>query len=148
MADDYKIWLARAKSSLALSGNKTSDDVFYEDLCFQAQQAVEKALKALILYLGKEPDKTHNIVTLIKCLPWHINIPETVAEAVTLNDYAVQTRYPGDYTPIDSAEHENAVKIAGDCIKWVSRTIEKLENKAKLEQNQPALPGIDSFDDA
>jgi len=57
MAEEYKIWLARAKSNLALSKNKTFEDVFYEDLCFQAQQAVEKALKALLVYLDKEPEK-------------------------------------------------------------------------------------------
>jgi len=130
---DYKIWLARAKSNLALSKKKASKDVFYEDLCFQAQQAVEKALKALLIYLDEEPEKTHNIVTLIKSLSQYINVPETVADAAILNDYAVQTRYPGDYTPIESVEHENAVILANDCIKWVSRTIDGLENKARAE---------------
>nr|AGS52830.1 hypothetical protein [uncultured bacterium contig00009] len=136
MAEDYKVWLARAKSNLALSKNKTYDDVFYEDLCFQAQQAVEKALKALLIYLGKEPEKTHNIVTLIKSLPQHINVPEKVADAAVLNDYAVQTRYPGDYAPVEPTEHENAIKIASDCIKWVVHTIEELEN-------QPTLPNLE-----
>ena len=30
MAEEYKIWLARAKSNLALSKNKASEAVFYE----------------------------------------------------------------------------------------------------------------------
>ena len=118
------------------------------NLCFQAQQAAEKALKAVIVYLNNEPVKTHNIVTLIKSLPQYISIPETVTNAAILNDYAVQTRYPGDYTPIESVEHENAVKIASDCIKWAVRTIKGLENKARMEQGQPTFSNLDSLDDA
>ena len=57
-----------------------------------------------------------------------------IIKAVILNDYAIQARYPGDYMPIEPTEHENAVKIASDCLKWVRRTIEGLENKAKAEQ--------------
>jgi len=50
MADDYKSWLDRAKSSLAISKIKADENIFYEDLCFQAQQAVEKALKGLLVF--------------------------------------------------------------------------------------------------
>ena len=144
MADNYKVWLARAKSNLALSKNKTSVDIFYEDLCFQAQQAVEKALKSLLIYLKEEPEKTHNIVTLIKSMPRYINVPDEIVDAAVLNDYAVQTRYPGDYTPIEPAEHENAVKLANDCIDWVMRKIEELENKAGAKQNQPTLTNLNT----
>jgi HEPN domain-containing protein len=43
MNDDYKNWLSRARSSLALARAKIDEEICYEDLCFQAQQAVEKA---------------------------------------------------------------------------------------------------------
>jgi HEPN domain-containing protein len=42
-------WLKRARSSLGLAKSSGDESVYYEDLCFQAQQAVEKALKALLI---------------------------------------------------------------------------------------------------
>jgi HEPN domain-containing protein len=119
MADDYKSWLDRAKSSLAISKSKFSDDVFYEDLCFQAQQAVEKALKGLLILHNVEPEKTHNLVSLVKELSKCITVPKEISETVILNDYAVQTRYPGVYTPIDEEEYNHAIKVAVDCVNWI-----------------------------
>jgi HEPN domain-containing protein len=46
--DNPAEWIARAKSSLALA-TATTPGVLYEDLCFQAQQAAEKALKAVFV---------------------------------------------------------------------------------------------------
>ena len=45
-------WLNRAKSSLALAKQR-SKEIYSEDLCFQAQQAAEKAIKAV--YISKKP---------------------------------------------------------------------------------------------
>jgi HEPN domain-containing protein len=42
-------WLARAQGDLALARAPLPEGGFYEDLCFHAQQAAEKALKALYL---------------------------------------------------------------------------------------------------
>jgi HEPN domain-containing protein len=119
MASDYKSWLDRAKSSLAISKNKSDKSIFYEDLCFQAQQAVEKALKGLLIFHNIEPEKTHNLVSLIKELSKYITVPEEISETVILNDYAVQTRYPGCYTSVEEKEYNHAVKIAEDCINWI-----------------------------
>lgn len=40
-------WLARAKGDLAIAEAPLPEGAFYEDLCFHAQQAAEKALKAV-----------------------------------------------------------------------------------------------------
>lgn len=40
--DDPQEWLNRARSNLALAKNRIPD-VYIEDLCFEAQQAAEKA---------------------------------------------------------------------------------------------------------
>ncbi len=42
-------WLARAQSNLSRANQPKPDDVYWEDLCFDAQQAAEKALKALLI---------------------------------------------------------------------------------------------------
>ena len=42
----YETWIDRAKSSLEIARTRNSTLVYYEDLCYQAQQTVEKAVKA------------------------------------------------------------------------------------------------------
>ncbi|MDR1286454.1 MAG: HEPN domain-containing protein [Treponema sp.] len=139
MANDYTTWMNRAKSSLAISKTRYDESVFYEDLCFQAQQAVEKALKALLVFYKIEPEKTHNLVSLIKELSKYITIPEEINETVILNDYAVQTRYPGGYTPVEEEEYNNAIIIAEKCIKWIEKKIKELLKRAEEEKNQQCL---------
>jgi HEPN domain-containing protein len=123
MALDWETWIQRAKSSLAIAKTKTDENIFYEDLCFQAQQAVEKALKGLLIFYNVEPEKTHNVVSLIKELSKFVDIPEEIDETAVLNDYAVQTRYPGGYTPVEAAEYNSAIITAEKCIEWVEKKI-------------------------
>jgi len=43
-------WLKRARSNLERAKlGKVSQGILYEDLCFDAQQAVEKSLKAILI---------------------------------------------------------------------------------------------------
>ena len=46
--DDPREWLNRARSNLALAKNPMAD-VYLEDLCFDAQQSAEKAIKAVFI---------------------------------------------------------------------------------------------------
>ena len=46
-ADDPREWMNRARSSLAIAKNRVPQ-AYLEDLCFEAQQAAEKAAEAVI----------------------------------------------------------------------------------------------------
>ncbi|MDR1230891.1 MAG: HEPN domain-containing protein [Spirochaetaceae bacterium] len=142
MGNDYKTWLDRAKSSLAISKIKLDENIFFEDLCFQAQQAVEKAIKGLLVFYNVDPEKTHNLVLLIKELSKIIEIPEEINETAILNNYAVQTRYPGDYTPVGEEEYINAITVAENGIKWIDKKIKEQLKKAEEENQQPYLDNI------
>jgi HEPN domain-containing protein len=128
----YEEWINRAKSSFALSKAYTIAGTCYEDLCFQLQQAAEKALKGLLIYHGVEPEFTHNIEALLNELKKFTDIPKNINEAVKLTDYAVFTRYPGEYDEITNEEYEQAVKIAQDCLDWVEDTIKEIEVKKNI----------------
>jgi HEPN domain-containing protein len=59
-----RIWLKRAKSNLQIAkAGKVFEDILYEDLCFDCEQAVEKALKALLV-LMKSKIQFHLLHTL------------------------------------------------------------------------------------
>ena len=48
--DDPTEWLNRAKSNLAIARNRLPE-TYLEDLCFEAQQAAEKAIKSRLMAL-------------------------------------------------------------------------------------------------
>ncbi|MEW5920422.1 MAG: HEPN domain-containing protein [Bacillota bacterium] len=122
MSDElWRLWFQRTKSNLARAelGRQTSD-ILYEDLCFDAQQAVEKALKGIMAFLEMDTPKTHSIGYLLKLIEesGKAQVPENLKEAAILTDYAVTTRYPGDWEPIDEAEYKRAVSLAQEVYRW------------------------------
>jgi HEPN domain-containing protein len=121
----YEEWIERAKSSLELAQANSIHHIYYEDFCFQLQQSAEKALKGLLIYYGVEPEFTHNISKLITNLEEHAEIPKNVRKSINLTNYAIQTRYPGEYTDITKEEYEESLEIAKDCLAWVESKIGK-----------------------
>ncbi|MBI2267296.1 MAG: HEPN domain-containing protein [Armatimonadetes bacterium] len=111
-------WLRRAWSDLELAQMDRSSRILLEDLCFHAQQAAEKALKAILVSRSIPFPRTHNIGTLVDLLPESIEIPLEAAGAARLSDYAVSTRYPGDLEPVTHEEHVEAVRIAEALLRW------------------------------
>ena len=113
-------WLKRAKSNLIRAGQPKSEEVFWEDLCFDAQQAVEKSLKAVLLFYNIPFRFVHDIAELLTGLEKNgINLPEQIRAAAELSDYAVETRYPGPMEPVSEEEYKEAVKIAEMVVSWV-----------------------------
>ena len=118
-------WLRRAKSDLHLgkAGMKTKD-VLFEDACFHAQQCAEKALKAFLLYLDVDFPKTHTLEVLLDLLKNNgIQIPQNVDESFELSQYAVQTRYPGEWEPVTKEETQGALERAALVLHWVNTQI-------------------------
>lgn len=58
--DDPKAWLRRAQNNLAYARHEV-EGVLYEDPCFNAHQAAEKALKALLFHHEMTFPFTHEI---------------------------------------------------------------------------------------
>src|SRR5437667_12342415 len=87
--DDPREWLNRARSSLAKArGGAAFPEVYLEDLCFDAQQAAEKAIKAVLLHLGVRFPYVHDLALLLT-LPEQAGqvLPEQVQAAAALTDY-------------------------------------------------------------
>ena len=72
-------WLAYAKSDLAMARFPAVPPVRLESLCFHAQQAAEKAIKAVLIRFGVEPPRMHDIRGLIERLPADVPQPETLS---------------------------------------------------------------------
>jgi HEPN domain-containing protein len=83
-----------------------------DTVCFHAHQCVEKYLKALLTARETRFERTHDIQALVSLLPERIRPPVSIEDQAMLSDYAVTTRYPGDYEPITLVEARRAVQIA------------------------------------
>ncbi len=122
---DPHTWLLRAKANLTLAekGGRLKG-VAYEDLCFNAQQAAEKAIKAICLARGLDFPKTHSLVRLMDILVSDgVEIPKNVGNADILAQYAVQSRYPSVVEDITKDEYRDALKLATQVVFWAETVI-------------------------
>ena len=121
--DDPREWIGRAKSNLALARN-IIPDVDLEDLCFDAQQAAEKAIKAVFIHRGETFPYSHDIDRLLRLLERiGLKIPKYVNEAKELTQYAHERRYPGLADPVTLRQYRRAVRIAAAVLRWTERQI-------------------------
>jgi HEPN domain-containing protein len=117
-------WLLRARADLALARTTLPPDAVLEDLCYHAQQAGEKALKAVFVQQGWEFKYTHDLEALLADLLRNgIAVPASVRAAIVLTEYAHQTRYPGASEPVTEEEHARAVELATAVVEWASKRI-------------------------
>jgi HEPN domain-containing protein len=97
--------------------------VYLEDRCFEAQQAAEKAIKAVLVARDIEFPFIHNLLPLLKLLEDHGEyIPPQIQQADDLTPFAVLTRYPGN-DPLTRSEYEDAVSIAETVVTWATGII-------------------------
>jgi HEPN domain-containing protein len=115
---------------LRLAEKGKGKGVMLEDLCFNAQQAAEKALKAVCLYKEQDFPKTHSITRLIDVIAaTGIKVPEQIKIADALTQYAVQTRYPSPVEEIELEEYKESLAIAARVVFWAEAIIEQKPNK-------------------
>ncbi|MDH4265127.1 MAG: HEPN domain-containing protein [Deltaproteobacteria bacterium] len=113
-------WLSHAESDLRLAKLAANDPyIIGGQVCFHAQQAAEKSIKAALLFWGIEFPLTHDIEELLKLAEDQgVIIPEEVQEADHLTPYAVETRYPGYLQEITGDDVSNALRIAEQTVSW------------------------------
>lgn len=117
-------WLARAEGDLALARAPLPEGAFYEDLCFHAQQAAEKALKAIYQHSGKRFRYTHDLDELITGLQNEgITVPAEVVDASLLTAYAWDARYPGLSEPVTVEEYREALHQAELVVAWAEKVM-------------------------
>ena len=93
-------WLRKAEKDCRLAAtNDHGKEPFHDQLCFLCQQSAEKNLKALLEELGQHIPKTHDLVQLLNLLlPSHPTLRSLRRGLLFLTDFAVDTRYPGNWT--------------------------------------------------
>jgi len=120
-------WLTHALSDLRLGklGQKNKG-ILRQQICFHAQQAAEKAFKAVLLYRKVDFPLTHDIEELMDIFDKAgILLPSDFQNAGILTPYAVETRYPGYWDQITAKEVKEAINLAENIVNWANKYIAK-----------------------
>ena len=113
-AREVAAWLSRADLDLrAAKVNLGVSPPLLADAAFHCQQAVEKALKALLTRHDHLFRKTHDIGELaLACLEHEPSLEALLRQSAPLTEYAWRFRYPGEVFEPDRREVEAALELA------------------------------------
>ncbi|MEM4815845.1 MAG: HEPN domain-containing protein [Ignisphaera sp.] len=125
--DEVLNWLAETRADLrhAEASINIGD---YSWACFAAQQAVKKALKALILHVVGEYPQGHDLAKLYRRVRDSIVLSLSEASLARLSPYYTLARYPnaGMERPSEEIlkEHaEEAISIARGALDEITKTV-------------------------
>lgn len=118
----YRDWLAQAEHDLQAASDSLAAR-HYEWSAFQAQQAAEKAMKALLLYFNQEA-RGHSVVHLVQQARGYVKIPRgLLAAARELDRHYIQSRYPNGFPEGYPREYYEE-HVARRCVHHAQRFIE------------------------
>jgi HEPN domain-containing protein len=113
--DEVRGWIHKAENDLRnIALVLPADDCPYDTVCFHAQQAAEKYLKAALTFLGIPFPKVHDLDELLERLPGDASVPVARDNLTELSQLAVAPRYPGWDPEIDRelAERSRATALS------------------------------------
>ena len=109
---------------------KDAPEIHLATVCFHAQQAIEKCLKAVLILHGVELHKTHDLEELWAKLDRISITPPINAETLgKINPCAVTFRY--DDTDIELLSRDDAESMMGNIQRWA---IKEIGNENEAEQ--------------
>lgn len=113
-ADIVRQWLRKAENDLRnIRNNLAAEEVPTDTVCFHAQQAIEKLLKALLVANGRNVGKTHDLVKLLSdvadLVPELLPLEEWLEE---ISEYGVAARYPDGFCEPTMNEVHRAFEMA------------------------------------
>lgn len=112
-SQEVKEWLEIAKKDLEAGKVLADNPNFSAQASFFAQQAAEKSLKAFLIWHQERFKKEHDIRYLGDLVRQKDStFEDRIAEAVSLNPFAVTIRYPGFSEEPTAEEAKEALKIA------------------------------------
>jgi HEPN domain-containing protein len=117
-------WLAHAQSDLRLARLAEKSDILPEQVCFHAQQAVEKAFKAVLLHRQINFPFTHDLEQLLAIFEMEGSpVPSEFDAVGALTPYAVETRYPGFWGEISDSDIGDALDLADRVLAWAENEV-------------------------
>ena len=116
-------WIRKAENDLlAVDNNLASAQVPFDVVCYHCQQVAEKYLKALLVSLGVQPTRTHDLLALLQDVRAYLAVipPDQIEKScIILNPYSIEVRYPDDDSNPTAEDCREARTSAETVRQWV-----------------------------
>lgn len=120
-------WLSQAERDLEAACYLDKGG-YYEQACYQAQQAAEKAFKGLLYTRGERPGRSHSVSDLgHRCAQLEPDLASTATSASILDGFYMAARYP-DALPsgipaavYQEEDSQEALTLASEVLRVVKR---------------------------
>ena len=124
-SDEVRAWLDKADRDLRMVRLAMGADVpLWDQACFHAQQAAEKALKGLLVAADLPVPRNHDLLQLIEPLMDELTAIESLEEAAALlTQYGVGPRYPSFLAPETQLDAGSALESAERIVAYVLRLL-------------------------
>jgi HEPN domain-containing protein len=105
-----RLWLTKAENDLLnIRNNLHAPHVPWDTVCFHAQQAAEKHLKAFLVAKGQLPPRSHDLVSLLAlCAESEPALAVLEADCRRLTYYGTTSRYPDEAFEPDEEDGREA----------------------------------------
>jgi HEPN domain-containing protein len=110
---EVRRWLQFAREDLTAAESLLHQaDTISRHPCWLAQQAAEKALKAVLVFLQIDFPRRHDLDALRNLIPHGWDLKDEHPDLANLTEWAVEARYPGDWPDAVEADAQQAVEQA------------------------------------
>ncbi|MGI0047053.1 MAG: HEPN domain-containing protein [Nitrosotalea sp.] len=121
MRKEAKSWLDKAEEDFSTAQDCLTSKHF-DASAFHAQQAAEKALKALQIQKHGRFDKIHDLVSLAKA----VDSPNEIIKCcIMLAPYYVVTRYPDVGEPISKDTVKELLDKSKKVVSWIIQALKQ-----------------------
>lgn len=105
-------WLRKAEHDvLNIENNLAAKEIPWDTICFHAQQAAEKLLKAFLIAQGQDIQRTHDLVAILsECVKISPGLAHLENDCRNLTYFAVSGRYPDDVFEPEEQDGRNMVE--------------------------------------
>jgi len=114
-SDEAGRWLDLARDDLSAAEDAATTGRPAPQIgCYLAQQAVEKAFKAILVLLQIRFPFSHDLDDLRDLIPpgWHVKVAHP--HLVPLTRWAIEARYPGNWPEATDADARATARLARD----------------------------------
>ena len=128
MSADGRRWLSYARADLHVAEVlRLGSEVPGRIVCFHAQQAAEKAVKAALVEAAGPFRKSHDVVVLAGLAPGELATQLERLDVAVLQPWAVDGRYPGDLPDATALQVSMVVAAATAVLACVTEWIRREE---------------------
>lgn len=122
--NDYREWLRYAIEDLGLDFRVMSPpEVYPRHACYFAQQAAEKAIKAVLVYHKIDFAFRHDLEYLNRLMPQDWRFDADSANLEQLSDWVVVSRYPGDMPPATEDDARTSLSDASYIVETIANRL-------------------------